>query len=263
MSDTLQSVLTALRVLEAVGSEQPVAVGDLARIVERPKSTVQRALATLHEAGWIRPDGSDRTRWVLTTRVAELVQHLGNETGLREVARPVLLQLRNRTRESTSLLLHDGEAAVIVDHLEGLQPIRLVASIGSRVPIHTGAAGKALLAALPPADVERALAGPLARYTHRTRDAAALRAEIATIRACGYAVSLGEYTEDAAGAAAVIHGVDGRPLGAVSVLLPASRMSDERARELGAAVLDAATEIARGLHDHCGTGGSVPADGAA
>ena len=86
MSDTLQSVLTALPVLEAVGQAQPVAVADVARAVDRPKSTVQRALATLHEAAWIRPDGSDRTRWVLTSRVAELVQHVGNDTGLREVA---------------------------------------------------------------------------------------------------------------------------------------------------------------------------------
>lgn len=263
MSDTLQSVLTALRVLEAVGSEQPVAVGDLARLVERPKSTVQRALATLHEAGWIRPDGSDRTRWVLTSRVATLVRHLGNDSGLRDVATPVLVSLRNRTRESTSLLLHDGDTVTIVDHLEGLHPVRLVASVGSRVPLHTGAAGKALLAALSSADAERFLAAPLERFTHHTRDASSLREELVTIRARGYAISLGEYTEDAASAAAPIRGADGRALGAVSVLLPASRMSAERAVELGAAVAEAAAAIERGLIDRCGAPGEVRADGAA
>ena len=48
------SVLTTLNVLEYVSEHQPVGVSDVARGLELPKSSAQRALKALFEAGWIR-----------------------------------------------------------------------------------------------------------------------------------------------------------------------------------------------------------------
>ncbi len=48
---TMNSVLSTLRVFEEVAVRQPVGVSDLARATRIPKSSVQRALVTLQQAG--------------------------------------------------------------------------------------------------------------------------------------------------------------------------------------------------------------------
>ena len=55
------NVLRTLEVCEAVSVHQPIGVRELAREIEMPKSTVQRALDTLHAAGWVVR--SDAGRW--------------------------------------------------------------------------------------------------------------------------------------------------------------------------------------------------------
>ena len=51
----MRNVLSTLRVLEEVATRQTVGVGELARVLNMPKSSVQRALHALNSAGWIRP----------------------------------------------------------------------------------------------------------------------------------------------------------------------------------------------------------------
>lgn len=53
----MESVKTALRVLEAVVDTPLVGVSELARRLNEPKTTIQRCLTTLHEAGYVRPSG--------------------------------------------------------------------------------------------------------------------------------------------------------------------------------------------------------------
>ena len=47
----MKSVTRSLRILEAVAQHQPVTVGELTKLFGLPKSTVQRTLVTLAEAG--------------------------------------------------------------------------------------------------------------------------------------------------------------------------------------------------------------------
>jgi IclR family acetate operon transcriptional repressor len=51
----MESVRTALRVLERVGELGQAGLSELARALGEPKSTIQRDLMALHAAGWIRP----------------------------------------------------------------------------------------------------------------------------------------------------------------------------------------------------------------
>ena len=65
----MKSVTRSLRVLEAVAQHQPVTVGELTKLFGLPKSTVQRTLVTLAEAGWLRANRKDTTRWEIGARV--------------------------------------------------------------------------------------------------------------------------------------------------------------------------------------------------
>ena len=250
MSGAMRSSLTTLTVLEVVGRHQPVAVSEVAKLIDRPKSTAQRSLATLHEAGWIRPAGGDRTRWVLTTRVARVARNVGDQTGLREAARPVLMAAREATRESVSLYLLEGDIAVTIDFFEGRNAVRFVESIGVPLPLHVGAAGKVLLAGLDDEDRERILAGPLPAFTENTiTSRVELEQELAQIRVDGYAVSRFEYSSEVAGAAAAIREPDGRPIASVAIAGPGNRSSKAQMQQLGRAACAAARRIEKVLFE--------------
>ncbi len=226
MSQAMQSTLTTLRVLELVGERQPIAVADVARAIGRPKSTAQRALVTLAEGGWIRPEGSDRTRWVLTAKILGLARLVGNDSGLRAVARPWLERLREESAESVTLAVREGFETVTAEFLEGRHSIRFMSPVGRRLPLHAGASGRVILAHMPRDDRERFLAGPLAAFTPATiTDRRALGSDLTRIRRQGYAVSLGEVTDGAAGVAAPVLAGDGWAVASVAVTGPAHRLT--------------------------------------
>ncbi|WP_425559978.1 helix-turn-helix domain-containing protein [Kitasatospora paranensis] len=68
-----------LSVLELVAEHQPAGVGELSRISGLPKSTVQRTLRALADAGWIRPVGREFTRWALTPRMVTIGRRAARE----------------------------------------------------------------------------------------------------------------------------------------------------------------------------------------
>ena len=244
MSEAMRSSLTTLQVLEIVGQRQPIAVSDVAKLIGRPKSTAQRTLMTLHEAGWIRPAAVDRTRWVLTTRATELARHVGDQNGLRAAAEPVLARLRDTTRESVSLYLLEGDSAVTVEFHEGRNAVRFIDTVGVRIPLHVGAAGKVLLAYISDDDRDRILAGPLPAFTKNTvTSRTKLARELAQIRADGYGASRFEYTDDVAGVAAAIRAPDGSAIASIAISGPGSRATQAHLEELGVAVREAAAEI--------------------
>lgn len=236
----MQNVVTALRVLEEVSARQPVGVGELARELGLPKSTVQRSLRTLHDAGWIRPAGGEVTRWQVTSKLLQVARR--TELGLRDAAVPVMEELRQQTGETVHLMVPEGEAVVLIERLETDKPLRIVLPLGIRLPLHASANGKAVLAHL-----DRPL-DELPAYTGTTIvDGEALRAELAAVRARGYADNRGEWRPDIAAVASAILGADGSPVASISISTPASRMPDDLRAAYGALVTRAARTLTGSL----------------
>src|ERR1700746_2108386 len=97
----MSSVQTALRVLEAVSERQPAGVSDIARQLDIPKTSAQRALTALRAAGWIRPASEQQpTRWVLTPRALIVGSRAGGEMRLTALVRPLMERLHVDTRET-------------------------------------------------------------------------------------------------------------------------------------------------------------------
>lgn len=243
----MQTVLNAFRVLEEVAARQPVGTAELARVTGIPKSSVQRALRTLHTAGWIRPAGGEVTRWVVTTKALYVGRHAADEFNLRDVAVPVMEDLRRRTDETIHLAIPEGDQVVLIERLETSKPVRIVLALGTSLPIHASAHGKAVLAASP-AMVERVLAAGLPRYTETTITACdALRAELAQIRERGYSTNGGEWRSDVSAVAAAVLDHAGQPVASISVNVPTSRMTDEDRSAYGVLVREAAAAVGAAL----------------
>ncbi|WP_350247685.1 IclR family transcriptional regulator C-terminal domain-containing protein [Rhodococcus sp. D-6] len=126
----------------------------------------------------------------------------------------------------------------------GTRPMHYGLATGVEVPLHAGAAGKAILAELP-ADTLDDLA--LTKYTERTvTNRAELSVELGQIRAKGWATGDGERIPDAFGVAAPYF-VDGVVGGSVTVTIPRYRIPELDIDSVAAAVLRATREITRML----------------
>jgi len=110
---------------------------------------------------------------------------------LPQIVQPHLDRLSEEIGESTSVSVLDGAEIVYVARAAQRKVMSIALNPGSRLPAHCTSMGRVLLAALPE-DKARALLGqgPLPARTPRTlTDPAAVMAELARIRAQGYAVN--------------------------------------------------------------------------
>ncbi|QIS02672.1 MarR family transcriptional regulator [Nocardia brasiliensis] len=240
----MRNVLNTLRVLEEVAARQPIGVGELSRVLQMPKSSVQRVLVTLDAAGWIRPASGEITRWVLTTKALAVGSRAGGDLGLRGVALPIMEDLRRHTEETIHLTIPEDGKMVLIERLETDKPVRTNMALGHSLPLHASANGKALLAHSDPDVVRKLVTGELPSYTATTiTDPDALHTELAEIRTRGFAVNRGEWRSDVGAVAAVVLDGAGRPVASLSVNVPISRLTAESEPEWGAAVRAAANTI--------------------
>jgi len=245
----MESVKTALRVLELVGEAGQAGVSDLARAIGEPKTTVQRNLVTLHEAGWIRPvEDGKRRRWTLSPRVLLLARRLQPVERLRSQALAIMERLRDRTQETIHLTLRDGALVVLIERLDSPRTLRTVRQLGDAAQLHMNSTGKSILAHLPEAEQAAYLRRRLGAPTPRTlASPEALARDLALIRQRGFAFNDGELDLEVRAVGAPIRLETGEPIAAISISCPAARLPDALVEDYGALVRDAAAEISRRL----------------
>ncbi|MFF4272965.1 IclR family transcriptional regulator [Streptomyces sp. NPDC001536] len=243
----MKSVTRSLRVLEAVAQHQPVTVGELTKIFGLPKSTVQRTLVTLAEAGWLRANRKDTTRWEIGARVLAVRPAALQGSSLFAAAREPMIRLRDTVNETIHLSVPDAlQCVVVVDRVDCDHAVRTFHAIGDTSPLHATAAGRAILAHLPRRDVEELIAAGLERFSDTTPvEPDELRAELDRIRTDGYAINRNQYRPGVCAVAAAVLDEDGTPLAAVAISMPEARYDGEHAPKWGRLVADTAAEISQ------------------
>ena len=131
-----------LAVLEEIARRQPVGVSALARLLGDDKTAIQRALATLAEHGWIRPEpGRKQAKWELTPHI-HAVARMGHESSsITKRARPVLKRLRDAFDETILLTVPGLSELVLVDMVESHQMLKYAPTVGLVVPLESAARG--------------------------------------------------------------------------------------------------------------------------
>lgn len=225
-------------------SRDGLALKELSMKVEAPKSSLLPLLRTLSARGYLKQ--ARPGEYSLGPKALELGKGSPAHQELLEVARPTLVELMGRTKETVSLatLTSDSAAIVYVDKIESEHLIRFSIGIGHRRPLHATASGKAILAFLPVErreDILRSLT--LERYTERTVSTLpALRASLEEIRRTGVSINVDEIVLGAWGIAAPIFDRDGQVVAACMVGGPTDRIRP-RAREFAAEVKAAVRTI--------------------
>ncbi|RAS70142.1 IclR family transcriptional regulator [Lentzea atacamensis] len=235
----------SLRILEAVAHHQPVTVGELTKLFGLPKSTVQRTLVTLHEAGWLRANRKDTTRWEIGARVLAVRPAALQGSSLFAAARDPMIRLRDKVNETIHLSVPDAlDCMVVVDRVDSSHAVRTFHEIGDISPLHATATGRAILSNTGKSDVDEVLARRLESYGEATiTDPEQLKAELEQARANGYALNRNQFRPGVCAIASAILDEDGTPLAAVAISMPDSRFEPDRLPELGRMVADTAKEI--------------------
>lgn len=246
-SPTLSSVTNALRILkEFSAGETSLGVSDLARRLGIAKSTTHRLLTTLAAEGFVRhlPGG----QYGLGLTLWELGSLMVHGFDLREVAHPILEQLRNQTGETVHLAILDGTDVVYIDRFEAPATLQLFRRLGHRMPAHATSSGKALLAYAAPEVVEHATQLGLRRLAPGTiTKKQDLLERLEQIRQQGWVVSVEESEPGVASAGAPVFDRHGVAAGAISVAGPLARMPTHSLDRTARRVRQAADQISLGL----------------
>src|SRR5918999_2591248 len=187
---TTTSVDNALWLLQLVGERQALRVAEAAELLGVARSTAHRLLTALRRRGFVmqdRPNGAYRPGPALYEIGLSAVSRID----IVRVARPVLEQLREETQETASLAILEGTMIRFVDCAESPRSVRVGNRTGVVRPAHASAVGKAILAGLSDAELDRRYPGdelPPATTSAAVTDIAVLRSELAEIRTLGYAL---------------------------------------------------------------------------
>ena len=246
-SAQVQSLLRALSILDCLAeTEDGTALTELAQRVGLSTSTAHRLLMTLEQQRYVHFD-AERKLWSVGVQAFVAGSAFVRSRNLVTAARPLMRSLMEQSGETVNLAIEDEGQALYLAQIECRQVMRAFATPGGRVPLHCSSVGKALLAAMPDAEVAKILHRTgMVRMTARTiATPLALRDELARTRERGYSIDDEEHAVGLRCAAAVIHDEFGEPVGAVSVSGPMARIPDDRLPVLGTLVREAAAAISR------------------
>lgn len=219
------SVGHALRLLTVLAEHGALRVADAADTLGVARSTAHRLLTSLREHGFARQDKPNGP-YLPGPRLTDIGRAALDHLDFRIAARPTLERFRAHTHETVSLALLEGATIRIVDDLEATQTVRVGSRIGFTLPAHCTAAGKAMLAELSPADLNR-------RYPHPRLPTATdismtsrhqLDQELNHVRQVGYALNLAEAEDGICAVATATPRVANLPPAALAVVVPAQRM---------------------------------------
>lgn len=244
-----QTVEKALRVLQVIAEQdEPLSLGSLSRASGIEKTTAHRLMTSLVRFGLLRFDMRTRT-YSLGLRLVELGHRALAQMDVVREAKPYLQRLGALSGEAVHLgIFEDGEV-VFVAQVPSPHPVVIRASVGSRIPAHCTAAGKALLAFGAPVRtaqvVERRGLPALTPNTITTPDE--FVEHLARIRRLGYALDDEEHRVGVRCVAAPVLNSLGEAIAAMSISGPAFRLSRERIDELVAPLLEASDALSVAL----------------
>jgi DNA-binding IclR family transcriptional regulator len=218
-SNSVQSVVFALNIIEHLANQKSaVGVSELARTFHTTKSRMHRHLRTLGAAGYIVRDG-ETERYRISMRLMALGQAIGNNFDLTAAARPTLSQLRETLGHSTVLSIPEPEGMRIVFLMRGKSSLEIGVKPGSVMHYHNSAQGKIALAFGDQTLYREVLAGELAMSTpYSIADPQKLAAEIAAVRARGWAVAPNESTIGLNALAAPVFDAFGNLVGTLAIV---------------------------------------------
>lgn len=240
-----------LRILDHLAAQRgPVAAARIAQELDLPRSTTYDLLATLVNRGFALHLPEER-QYALGPAAYELSIGYARHAPLARIGRRAVEKMVDAVGESGHFaVLHGRDVLYIVEERARMRP-SLITDVGVRLPAHLTATGRAMLAALPVAQV-RALYASSTDFVRRTGapsplNPADLRRCLQEVQRDGVAWERGEVTDPFHSVAAAVLDAARWPVASVALTWDSGSVDPKRAPELEAAVRRAAESISRSV----------------
>jgi IclR family pca regulon transcriptional regulator len=216
-ADLIEGFITGLATITAFSDVTPrLTASELAARLNLSRAAARRFLITLAHAGYAATDGS--AYW-LTPRVLALGHSYLGSARLPRTVRPTLQALTAQLQESSNLALLDGADVVYAARANVARLMSTALEPGTRLPAHTTAAGRVILAGLDRVTLDAWLARhPLTQHTAATvTSKKTFAAEVRKAREQGYSAVENQFEAGLRGIAVPLVNAQGEVVGALGV----------------------------------------------
>ncbi|NOZ72763.1 MAG: IclR family transcriptional regulator [Chloroflexi bacterium] len=244
----VQAVTRALSLLNLFSDNQPEwTLAELTAAAELNRTTVYRLLTALESFDMVKRD-RETDRYRLGSGIIALAGRALRANPVRTLSRPELEKLAAISGETATLEVLSGDKILVLDEVLGKGVIQSSPSVGTFWPAFATSTGNAIMAFLPPAELDAILQAPLPQITAKTiTSPQILRQQLAQIRRQGYAVVSEALELGFVAVGAPLRNADGYPVAAISLGGPTIRLTEAYLPELGALLRDAAARISQQL----------------
>ncbi len=240
----LQRGLAVLEFLS--GRDEAATLSEISAALKLSPASIFRLTGVLESAGYLHREEASR-RFSLTRKLFLQAQPRHEGRSLVECCLPSMREILQLTGETVQLCCLADNQCVLLEQLPSTYPFKYIVDLGSRIPVHCCAPGKAIAAYLTEearSTLLRSLI--LERHTDQTIvSKSALLEELEKVQSRGYAVDQGEHFEGIHCVAAPLLDRHGNAVAAITIAGPSSRIQARRFAELGAIIKQAATVAAQ------------------
>src|SRR3954465_610435 len=241
----LTSLAKGLKLLLSLRAySRSVTLTELSRDLGLNKVSALRILLTLKQHGFVEKNVQDKKY-----QIGRNAFYVGSGFilgGKRNKILEVMGKLVHELKHTITLGVLDGASVLFVERVDGLERVKVTVDIGSRVPAHSSAAGKALLAGLSDAEVMRRLKSIELRSLTNAKPVSIrdVLASLNKVRQSGFAVNNEESTRGLIAVAVPIQGAVGSHLAALAAAFPAGTLQNrEEQKAVATRLVRAAQEI--------------------
>ena len=222
----MTSLARGLAVIQAFSQRRHhLTISQVSTTTGLSRAAVRRCLYTLSKLGFAGSD--DNRHFFLRPRILALGHSYISSMPLATAAQPVLEHISHLLHESCSIATLDGVEIVYIARANVTRIMSIDLGVGSRLPAFCTSMGRAILANLPPEELESVLARvEFKRYTERTiTNPAKLTQALRQIRRDGYSIIDQELEHGLRSMAVPIQNPGGKVVAALNIGAHAQRVS--------------------------------------
>lgn len=260
MAESSKTVKNALSLLNCFSRSQPVlTASELTRQLKLARTSVIRLLVTLETSGFIEkhPEG---TGYRIGLRAFEIGTLFLVANPLSHLLVRALDELVEKTQCTAYFAILDQDDIVILNYREGVLPIRFIWQVGDRLPLHTTALGKAMLAHMSAEEIDRHLGKGktlrgLTEKSIRTR--AEFDDDIEKTRERGWGLARQESHAGLTAVGSAILDDAGHPIAAISISCLDYPPNLKRLNQYALVVQSVAREVSRQIAEYGSYGSTI------
>lgn len=244
MKGPIQSVSRAAAILRCFYEHQELGLQEISDQVGLHKSTTATLVATLKNEQLLEQDPA-ASKYRLG--MGAFLLGANTKINLRSMTLPYLSALNEHFLETVNLAAPTGSDVIYINKIDSEYSMRTCTRIGQRLPFYCTANGKAIFAYYGEEKLGAILDGLVMKQfsAHTISSLDALREELVSVRANGYACDNEELEQGLCCYAAPIFDCAGAPAAAISISGPAARLKGRVRGDMIPELKSYAAEITR------------------